>query len=202
VVRPGSAWEPLFGESAQAGFILEFHFHIHDHYFVFIPFQYNFDFFFTSLFFGILSTWSPTYLYNFSILIPYRTSSIEFQSVLQHSGMWPKQKKKKKKTLTLIILRSVKSKILKISPLLWFNVKCNILWLKVNFLIFLIFFGFKKKISVLEVEIGKNGLGILGVKLGWVSWMEHGIRFGFLVERAWSTVGFWEEEILCTIVWF
>jgi hypothetical protein len=43
-------------------------------------------------------------------------------------------------------------------------VKYNILWLKVDFLIFGFFFKFKKKISVLEVEIGKNGPGILGVK--------------------------------------
>jgi hypothetical protein len=67
--------------------------------------------------------------------------------------------------LTLIILRSVRSKILKFSPWLWFNVKYYILQLKVYFLIFLIFLGFLEKISVLEVEIGRNGLGILGVKL-------------------------------------
>jgi hypothetical protein len=74
-------------------------------------------------------------------------------------------KKKRKKGLTLIILRSVRSKILKFSPWLWFNVKYYILQLKVYFLIFLIFLGFLEKISVLEVEIGRNGLGILGVKL-------------------------------------
>jgi hypothetical protein len=73
-------------------------------------------------------------------------------------------KKKRKKGLTLIILRSVRSKILKFSPWLWFNVKYYILRLKVYFLIFLIFLGFLEKISVLEVEIGRNGLGILGVK--------------------------------------
>jgi hypothetical protein len=43
-------------------------------------------------------------------------------------------------------------------------VKYYILRLKVYFLIFLIFLGFLEKISVLEVEIGRNGLGILGVK--------------------------------------
>jgi hypothetical protein len=42
-------------------------------------------------------------------------------------------------------------------------VKYNILWLKVVFYNFIIFFGFFSKISVLEVEIGKNGPGILGV---------------------------------------
>jgi hypothetical protein len=42
-------------------------------------------------------------------------------------------------------------------------VKCNILQLKVHFKNKNKNFGFKKKFSVLEVEIGKNGPGILRV---------------------------------------
>jgi hypothetical protein len=38
-----------------------------------------------------------------------------------------------------------------------------------HFLIFLIFWGdFFEKISILEVEIGKNRPGILGVKREWI----------------------------------
>jgi hypothetical protein len=37
----------------------------------------------------------PTYICIFSILIAHTTSSIEFQSVLQYSGMWQKEKKRK-----------------------------------------------------------------------------------------------------------
>jgi hypothetical protein len=44
-------------------------------------------------------------------------------------------------------------------------VKYNILWLKVDFSKKNKKFGFKKKISVLEVEIGRNGPGISGVKI-------------------------------------
>jgi hypothetical protein len=102
--------------SVNLSAILSFRFHIHDHYLVFISFENVLGFFIPSPFFCILSTSSPTYVCNFSILIPHRTSFFEFQSVQTHLGMW--QKKKKKKSLTLIILRSVRSKILKISPCL------------------------------------------------------------------------------------
>jgi hypothetical protein len=136
LVRPGPTFELLFWVVALLGFMLEFFFHIYDHFLVFISFESVVEFFFTSPFFCIISTWSPTYICNFSILVAGTTSSIEFQSVLTHLGMW---EKKLKKSLTLFILSSAWSKILKISPWLWFNVKYNILQLKVEFCFFLFF---------------------------------------------------------------
>jgi hypothetical protein len=48
-------------------------------------------FFFLKPFFCIFSTSSPTWISNFSILVAHRTSSIQFQSVLEHLDMWPKK---------------------------------------------------------------------------------------------------------------
>jgi hypothetical protein len=43
-------------------------------------------------------------------------------------------------------------------------IQCEILHLTVKLLLLIFFKGFFSKISVLEMEIGENGSGILGVK--------------------------------------
>jgi hypothetical protein len=88
-------------------------------------------------FFCIISTSSPTYIYNFSISSAHRTSSIEFQSVLTHSGMWPKKKKKKFDSYYLEI-RTVKN-----SPNFTMAlIQCEILHPTVKSWIFNLFFQF------------------------------------------------------------
>jgi hypothetical protein len=87
VFRPDPFMRSIISSSCPVRVILSFRFHIHDLYLVFISFENVLEFFFPSPFFCIISTWSPTYVCNFSILIPHRTSFIEFQSVQTHSGM-------------------------------------------------------------------------------------------------------------------
>jgi hypothetical protein len=75
--------------------------------------------------------------------------------------MWQKKKRKKFDSNYLEIHTVKNSKNFTMA-----FIQCEILHLTVKslFLFLFIFLGFLKKISVLEVEIGKNGSGILGVK--------------------------------------
>jgi hypothetical protein len=74
--------------------------------------------------------------------------------------MWPKKKEKKFYSYYLEI-RTVKNS----ENFTMALIQCEILHLMVKSLFFFykFFGGFLKKISVLKVEIGKNGSGILGV---------------------------------------
>jgi hypothetical protein len=87
--------------------------------------------------------------------MPHTTSSIEFQSVLQHSGMWQKRKEKKFDSFYLKIC-TVKN----LENFTMAFIQCEILHLTVKslFFIFYSFWGFSKKISILEVKLAKTGL--------------------------------------------